>query len=277
MVKGLDVFRDHFREFGDRYVLIGGTACDLAMEEAGVEFRVTKDIDIVLCVEALDKEFVECFWTFVKAGKYELQQKSSGRKQFYRFLKPEEKTYPFMLELFSRKPDALALVDESHLTPIPMEEEVASLSAILLNDDYYRFIHEGKKKVAGLPVVGPDRLIPLKAKAWMDLTGRKKRGESIDSKDIKKHKNDIFRLYQILDPETNVIIPKVIAEDLNKFIALVVSEEIDLKALGLGKVKFEKVLASIKKVYRTKRGSLNLIKKPRFLDAEDEGVEPPNP
>jgi len=31
MVKGLDLFRDHFRDFTDRYVLIGGTACDLVM------------------------------------------------------------------------------------------------------------------------------------------------------------------------------------------------------------------------------------------------------
>ncbi len=31
MVKGLDLFRDHFRDFADRYVLIGGTACDLVM------------------------------------------------------------------------------------------------------------------------------------------------------------------------------------------------------------------------------------------------------
>jgi hypothetical protein len=29
MVKGLDLFREHFREYADRYVLIGGTACDL--------------------------------------------------------------------------------------------------------------------------------------------------------------------------------------------------------------------------------------------------------
>jgi hypothetical protein len=249
MVKGLDVFREYFRDYADRYILIGGTACDLTMDEVGVPFRGTKDIDIVLCVEALDGKFVEAFWTFVKDGKYQIQQKSSGRKQFYRFQKPQDETYPFMLELFSRKPDALAIADESRLTPIPMDEDVSSLSAILLNDDYYRFIHEGKKMVAGLPVVGPDRLIPLKAKAWMDLTERKKRGEKIDTKDIKKHKNDIFRLYQILDPETNVIIPKVIAEDLNKFIALIVSEEIDFKALGLGNVKFEKVLAALKKIY----------------------------
>jgi hypothetical protein len=249
MVKGLDVFRDHFREFGDRYILIGGTACDLAMEEAGVEFRVTKDLDIILCLEALDKKFAESFWAFVKAGRYQIRQKSSARMQFYRFQKPEEKNYPFMLELFSPKPDALAIADESRLTPIPEDEVVSSLSSILLNDDYYRFIHEGKKIVAGLPVVGPDRLIPLKAKAWMDLTARKKRGENIDSRDIKKHKNDVFRLYQIMDPETNVIIPDVIKKDLNKFITLIVLEEIDLKALALGNVKLEKVLAALKKVY----------------------------
>jgi len=33
MVKGLDVFRKYFRDFTDRYILIGGTACDLAMQK----------------------------------------------------------------------------------------------------------------------------------------------------------------------------------------------------------------------------------------------------
>ena len=36
MVRGLDLFRAHFRDFADRYVLIGGTACDLVMDEAGL-------------------------------------------------------------------------------------------------------------------------------------------------------------------------------------------------------------------------------------------------
>ena len=61
MVKGIDQFRAHFEGFNDRYVLIGGAACYLAMEEAGLDFRVTKDLDIVLCVEALDAEFVDAF------------------------------------------------------------------------------------------------------------------------------------------------------------------------------------------------------------------------
>ena len=34
MVRGLDLFRSHFPGFEDQYVLIGGTACYLAMEDA---------------------------------------------------------------------------------------------------------------------------------------------------------------------------------------------------------------------------------------------------
>lgn len=48
MVKGLDIFRQHFAAVADQYVLIGGTAATLAMEEAGLDFRATKDLDIVL-------------------------------------------------------------------------------------------------------------------------------------------------------------------------------------------------------------------------------------
>ena len=41
-------------------------------------------------------------------------------------------------------------------------------------------------------------LIPFKAKAWMDLTDRKAAGEHVDSKNIKKHKNDVFRLTELI-------------------------------------------------------------------------------
>ena len=158
MVKGLDVFLAHFRSFNDRFVLIGGTACDLAMTEAGLEFRATKDLDIVLWVEALDEPFVKAFWEFVRAGKYQVQQKSTGEPQFYRFQKPEEDDYPFMLELFSRKPDALQIAEGRHLTPLPMEEEVSSLSAILMDAEYYEFIRAGQKETYGLPWIGAEHL-----------------------------------------------------------------------------------------------------------------------
>ena len=54
MVKGLDTFREAFAGHADRYVLIGGVAASLTLEEAGIEFRSTRDLDIVLIIEALD-------------------------------------------------------------------------------------------------------------------------------------------------------------------------------------------------------------------------------
>ena len=61
MVRGLDLFREHFKDFADRYVLIGGTACDLIMSEVGLQFRATKDLDIVLCIESgMVELFIEC-------------------------------------------------------------------------------------------------------------------------------------------------------------------------------------------------------------------------
>jgi len=113
MVKGVEIFREHFRNYADRYVLIGGAACDIAMTSAGLEFRTTKDLDIVLYVEALDAAFVQVFWEFVRTGGYEVQETSTGERQFYRFQKPTNADYPFMLELFSRQPDVLQVAEGS--------------------------------------------------------------------------------------------------------------------------------------------------------------------
>ena len=52
MVKGLDLFRDKFADFSEQYVLIGGTAAYLLLDKADLQPRATKDLDIVLCVEA---------------------------------------------------------------------------------------------------------------------------------------------------------------------------------------------------------------------------------
>jgi glutathionyl-hydroquinone reductase len=109
LVRGLEIFREHFRDYADRYVLIGGAACDIAMTGAGLAFRAAKDLDIVLYVEALDAAFVRAFWEFVRAGGYEVQEKSTGEKQFYRFQKPPNPDYPFVLELFLRQFSAILL------------------------------------------------------------------------------------------------------------------------------------------------------------------------
>lgn len=250
MVKGIDQFRAHFEGFNDRYVLIGGAACYLAMEEAGLDFRVTKDLDIVLCVEALDAEFVDAFWDFVKMGKYQNRQKSTGKKLFYRFYEPEDETFPWMLELFSRIPDALTLQDDAHLTPIPVDAEVSNLSAILLDDAYYSFIHESKRESNGLTVVPPEGLVPLKARAWLNLTGIRDSGEKVDEKDIKKHKNDVFRLFQVIAPDTRVVLPGSIGHDLQRYFQAVEAEPPQsLKPFGLGRITVDEVIGTLRAIY----------------------------
>lgn len=139
MVVGLARFGTHFADFTDQYVLIGGTATFLVLDEAGLDARMTRDLDIVLCVEALEFDFVEAFWSFVRAGGYQNQQRSTGKKVFYRFDKPADPSYPARLELFSRNLTDLLLKDGCHLTPVPVDKDVSSLSAILLNGDYYEF------------------------------------------------------------------------------------------------------------------------------------------
>jgi hypothetical protein len=53
MVKGLEKFREYFKDFTGSFAIIGGTACDIAIDEAGLKPRATKDIDIILIAEVL--------------------------------------------------------------------------------------------------------------------------------------------------------------------------------------------------------------------------------
>lgn len=194
MVRGIDSFRDWFYGYEDQYVIIGGTACDLLMTDGGLNFRATKDIDLVLIVEAVDNAFGRRFWEYISIAEYEHRSKSTGAQQFYRFTNPRSRDYPTMIEIFSRKPDVINLPEDAVLTPIPIDEEISSLSAILLNEDYYEFMKHGRIRISDVTILDAPFIIPFKAKAWLDLFDRKAAGEQIDSKNIRKHKNDVFRL-----------------------------------------------------------------------------------
>lgn len=213
-MRGLDHFKTWFADFQDKYILIGGTAASLVMEDAGLQFRATKDLDLVLTVESLSPQFAASFWAFIDAGGYKHQQKSTGKDIFYRFTTPSNPAFPAMIELFSRAPEGIAPRSGAHLTPLPIAEEVASLSAILLDTAFYEFIISGRLSLDGISIIGADRLIPLKAKAWLDLMERKQAGMRIDEKDILKHRNDILRLSQILDPTKPIMLPLSIADSM---------------------------------------------------------------
>ena len=240
MVKGIDIFQEYFNEYTDQYVLIGGAACSVSFEEQDINFgRTTKDLDIVLIVEAQTKEFGERFWKFIKDGKYRIRAKSNGEPQFYRFDKPEDERFPKMIELFSR---TNYLLQENGLTPIHIDDSVSSLSAILLNDAYYQALMDGRENMRGISVLKPEWIIPFKAKAWLDLREKK----DVDSSDIKKHRNDIIRIVSDMVLQ-KCILPDEVRKDMEKFIEQFDVTESELKNLKIRGTKPE----DIKRVLQT--------------------------
>lgn len=221
MVKGLDKFREFFERYNDNYVLIGGTACSIIFDDIGLDFRATKDLDIVLIIENIDDKFAEKLWDFIKAAGYVIEE--GKHRKFYRFRNPANKDYPKMIELFSRRAD-ITLAENSHLEPIYISDEISSLSAILLNDDYYDLLVKGKRIVNGFSVLDERYLIPFKAKAWCEMTDRQAKGEQGLSKHIKKHFRDVYRLSEIIQPNEKVELLNSVKVDMRRFIESISTE-----------------------------------------------------
>jgi len=252
MVRGQDIFKKYFEQYSENYVIIGGTACDIIINDAGFIPRATKDIDIILVVEALTPEFVKQFWEFIKDGKYKRNEIGNGDRKYYRFIKPENMEFPFQIELFSRVPDLLDFDEETHLTPIPVDDDLSSLSAILMNEDYYNYTIEHSKKEDGINVADLESLICLKAKAFLEMTERKFKGESIDKRNINKHKTDIFRLAIFLNEDNRFVLPKSIHNDMQSFVENIKNDlpnKAIFKEMGLGNTDNKQVFEQLVKSF----------------------------
>ena len=73
--------------------------------------------------------------------------------------------------------------------------------------------------IGGIPTVPVQCLIPLKAKAHLDLKARREAGDRrVKGDDIKKHRNDVFALAQTLVPEDRYSLPEELKSDLRDFL-----------------------------------------------------------
>lgn len=252
MVIGFESFLTHFAGYEDCYTIIGGIACDILMSEAALDFRATRDIDMILLIENRFEEFAPIFWSYIKTGGYKCGWRNSDIPHFYRFTEPQKPDYPKMIELFSKRPDFQMNHPEVHLTPLPVSNDISSLSAIMLNDDYYKLMLSGRKTVDGISVLGAEYLIAFKAKAWLDLAQRKAEGGHVNEKDLKKHKNDVFRLFAIVDPQARIVVSDAVGKDLREFIAAMAHEPVDLRSLGIEGVALPDILSSLETVFLLK-------------------------
>lgn len=249
MVNGFDSFREKFRGYEDCYTIIGGTACDILMSEAGLDFRATKDIDMILLIEERFAEFAAVFWEYIKAGGYKCGWRNSDLPHFYRFTEPQVLGYPVMIELFSRRPDFQMDHSEIHLTPLPVSDEISSLSAIMLDDNYYRLMLKGRRTVDGVSVLGAEYLILFKMKAWLDLRQKKSEGFHINERDLIKHKNDVFRLFPLVEPSARITISLSVETDMRKFVQAMPQETVDLARLGLRGMTLEEILSMLEGMF----------------------------
>jgi hypothetical protein len=249
MVHGLEVFKSYFKDHTNQYVFIGGVACDILMDELGVPFRATKDLDIVLIIEALDPSFGETFWGFIEDGGYECREKGTGKNQFYRFMNPKNSSFPKMIELFSKLPNNLELSFDKGLTPIYIDDSIISLSAILLNDDYYNLLVKGIRNVDGYSIIQIEMVILFKIRAWLDMKKRKEAKEEIDTRNIKKHKNDIFRLLANVSFISRIETMEEIQKDIIQFIELIKEDKPDLKNLGIRSTSLDAMLKILSDIF----------------------------
>ncbi len=247
MVTGLEKFKEYFKDYTDSYVLIGGAACDILFTENEANFRATRDLDMVLIVEELSKEFVATFWEFIKDGQYRHVFGSKKSPQFYRFDQPQVQGFPKMIELFSRM--NFALKNNVGITPIHIDDTVSSLSAILLDDDYYGLLVDGKVVENGCSVLRSEYLILFKSKAYLDLKKRKEQGETIDSTDIKKHKKDILRLSveMVLNPVCSL--PISVKNDIKQFISQLENDPYDSNSLKFYKTTTQQIINRLETIF----------------------------
>lgn len=242
---GIESFRKKFKEFSDCYTIIGGAACDILMTEADMHFRATKDIDMIILFEDRYRDFARVFWEFIKEGKYQCGWKSSKDIHFYRFTNPSS-GYPVQIELFSRKPD-YHLEVESGIIPIHIDDDVSSLSAILLNDDFYFFMMNGRRIIDQVSVLSAEYIIPFKMYAWLNLKDQKTKGQHVNHHDLTKHKYDVFRLLQIIPVGTRIPSSGLVQETVHSFLSMIEDEELNLQNadIALNKEEGIKLLRQI--------------------------------
>lgn len=216
-VKGLVKFKEYFADFKENYIIIGGTACSIILRDADMRPRVTKDIDMILVVEQMTPDFGRQFWRFIRDGDYITRERKRDKgkdpaPELFRFSQPKNEGFPYQIELLSKHPDILGVPTDFHLTPIPIGEDVSSLSAILMDEEFYHFTLAHSVTEDTLHVADTIGLMCLKMKAYLNLSSQE---PPAHSSDIRKHMSDVFKL----TVSGNIVEPVALSKDMKRDVA----------------------------------------------------------
>lgn len=226
-MEGLDKFKDAFEAFADNYVIIGGTACEMTMSGTEVRPRATHDIDMIVIVERMTHEYGQRFWDFIHEGGYQPRKRKSdgttpSHYELYRFV-DSKPGYPQMIELLARHQDIFGDL-ANDIEPLPVDDIISSLSAIMMDDDYYLFTLTHRQTTNGISHADSAALIALKARAYLNLLNDKANGKHVDERDIKKHRSDVLKLVLTMPNDAIITAPQSIVTCIHDFVAAIRAE-----------------------------------------------------
>lgn len=237
-------FRDAFKEYTDCYTIIGGTACFILMDDADLDFRATSDIDMILILEDKREDFGSIFWNYILEGGYTCEQKKE-EFHYYRFVNPKA-GYPSQIELFSRRDDFKI---DQRIIPVYISEDVSSLSAIALDDDFYLFMMNGRRIVDNVCVLDAEYLIPFKMYAWLNnKDDRENNTRLVNTKDIDKHKKDVFKLMSLVNPANKIATVGLVKNAVERFLKEIMEDDFQPKNIKIDRSK-EEMVSILRNIY----------------------------
>lgn len=240
IVSGIQQFEKAFAPFSDSFIVIGGSACRAVLSDGLIQPRRTRDIDMVLVLENVGKDFIGAFWKFIKEGGYKFASRKNAEGEvkyvFYSFVGGIA-GYPSQIEILSKPVGGIGQPAEYHIEYIETDEDYSHLSAIILDTDYYAYLTTHFVIREGIRYASPDSLICLKALAYMNLSAERAVGRQVNSDDLKKHRRDVMMAVASLDPSDSFEVSAHIKEVLTSFVQAIADPQISQSiaaSLGVG-------------------------------------------
>ncbi len=221
---GLSHFQDYCKDLSEHYVVIGGFATLMLLDrELEGHGKATHDIDLVLLTSG-NIEMAQRIKQYIKDGGYEIQKGSKDQYQYYRFVKPKAQNFAKEIELFASNENDLKLEDNQRIIPIDPQEGLYSLSAIMLDPEYFEMIKQNVEQDTLAPCTNTQATIMLKMSAFKDL---KDRGDD----KYKKHRRDILKLTLLLTGGEKIHLVSRMKDDFIDFITHI-ENDLDQKTLS---------------------------------------------
>ena len=78
-----------------------------------------------------------------------------------------------------------------------------------------------------------EHLVPMKMKAWLDLTEKNAQGIHVNERDLRKHRQDVFRLYPLIREDILIPTPEEVCNDVKTFVDAIRATPFDPVKIGL--------------------------------------------